>query len=601
MKDKEIKEKNFVDFFIAEVEGYTLWKEDRGKQGYLYTVYDPDMALVIKFKSYNDIEKAKNIKKSPVYKDFLDYVREDQLYGAPIEGEDSDDDDSDDTASKGVDDDNGSSNGGRTVHTGYNYPGGYYRGWDWDDDDDYGYGGYYSNPYWKGGSYKPTPKKTGFFDEYTKSDTVVFHKTDNTTDMLSQIYEGKGWDVFRSTYDLDEAELFKVVDAHKRVVCLGHGSGYGLIGMFGPEMAPHFKDKQLFIIWCNADEYFKKYSIGQGQFVTGNMPSEVWECSAAGCGSISKELMLENITYWSKLCADVTEACLNGNVKESVDYIRKNYLELYGNHPVTIYNCNRTQCLGEEQPLPEYEFKGKKLEGKDIPVDGFDEEAFLKNPTEKASECPRLPDYKPPVPKYEPKKGNAVTIPSNAKYVQQSLFDFDQYEKDYKEVKPFYDELAKGMTYNQLFARGIDTYEQQFVDKAEDHFKPRISRGDLYDMFYDWAEEKMREPSFYKQMVTSAQATPTPIKQSYTANEQGQKVCDFWATFLPYYTAKEFLHDKYIPIRNDLVKKAIEKFPNNYEETKLDDKHYQEELETLYYEWSRHLDNSKFKKPIADA
>ena len=213
--------------------------------------------------------------------------------------------------------------------------------------------GYYNPTYGSGYSgynrtctYTPPKKRTGFFDEFTKSNTLVLHKTDPTTTMLDQLYEGKGWDVIQSTYDLDQEELFRVVDAHERIVCLGHGSGYGLIGMFGPEMAPHFKDKKLFIIWCNADEYFTKHNIGQGQFVTGNMPSEVWECRAAGCGDIGKQEMLDNITYWSKLCADVVENCLEGNVAPSVEYIRYNYIKAYGEHPVTRYNSIRTKIQG---------------------------------------------------------------------------------------------------------------------------------------------------------------------------------------------------------------------------------------------------------------
>jgi len=194
--------------------------------------------------------------------------------------------------------------------------------------------------------YKPIEKKKGFYNDFTKSNTLVFHKTDSSTTMLSQIYEGKGWDVLHSCYDLDEEELFKVVDAHERIVCLGHGYGGGLMGMFGKEMAPHFKDKKLFIIWCNADVYFTTNNIGDGYFITGNMPSEVGESIAAGCGNISKEEMLNNITYWSKLCADVVEKCLEGDVVSSVKYIRENYIKEYGTHPVTRYNSIRTKMQG---------------------------------------------------------------------------------------------------------------------------------------------------------------------------------------------------------------------------------------------------------------
>ena len=410
-----------IDEPIAEKDDYFLYIEDRGRNGFLYSIYkdedDGDYRLVYSWISYYNASLAKDITKTIVYRTFLDSIEQDKADeevmfdddGVVINSSDSRYYDYDDD----YDDDDYLYPRSKATHTGYNYPS-YTRG--------------YTRSYSTGYSYTPKPKEKGFFDKYTKSNTLVFHKTDSSTDMLAQIYEGKGWDVLRSTYNLDEEELFKVVDAHERIVCLGHGSSYGLIGMFGGEMAPHLKDKKLFVIWCNADGYFKQHNIGKGQFITGNMPSEVWECSAAGCGSISAQLMLENITYWSKLCADVCEKCLNGDVKSSVDYIRKNYLEQYGNHPVTIYNSNRTQCLGEPQPLPSYQFKGKPLTGADIPYEGYNQEEFLKNPTEK------IPYTKPSYNsnywwnKDDDKANKASNSSNNAPYKQLSLFDKDEDE-----------------------------------------------------------------------------------------------------------------------------------------------------------------------------
>lgn len=205
------------------------------------------------------------------------------------------------------------------------------------------YGGY---------SYTPKAKSTGFLDKLNKSDTLVIHCADRSTDMLSQIYNGKGWDVLRDG-DIDKNELHQLLQSHDRIVCLGHGTSGGLINaqgggtVIGAAEAPYLKDKKLFVIWCNADGYFNAHNIGKGQFITGNMPSEVWECRAAGCGEISSELMLENITYWSKLCADVVDRALAGDAQGAVDYVRDKYIEKYGNHPVTIYNAERTKVHGK--------------------------------------------------------------------------------------------------------------------------------------------------------------------------------------------------------------------------------------------------------------
>lgn len=201
-------------------------------------------------------------------------------------------------------------------------------------------------------TYQPPKKSTGFLDKLNKSDTLVIHCADKSTDMLSQIYQGKGWDVLRDG-NIDKEELHQLLESHDKIICLGHGTAGGLINIqgggnvIGPDEAPYLKNKKLFVIWCNADAYFKRHGIGNGQFITGNMPSEVWECRAAGCGNISSDLMLENITYWSKLCADVVERALSGNAQGAVDYVRDKYIEKYGDHPVTIYNAERTKVQGK--------------------------------------------------------------------------------------------------------------------------------------------------------------------------------------------------------------------------------------------------------------
>lgn len=392
-ENKNLNEETFFEFYdskdedniIAEIDDYTLVKVDLGNKKFLYKVFDPDMQEVTSWRSLVDIEKAKNIYKTTEYTRFNREVLLDQETKEEDEANDVEYDDLTDTE---------------------------YGGWSWDDDDDDDYYGFnkqlakdekrsqdYNSKFsnsniWGKSSYYSDWKEPDPIDiePYCKSDTLVMHLDDPSTVMLGQVYDGKGWDVIRSKHGISDKDLAAIVDRHDRLVFLGHGTSGGLIGFFGGEMAKHIEDKKVFAIWCNADGYFNRYGIGKGQFVTGNMPSEVWECSYAGCGHISKQLMLDNITYWSKLCADVTEDCLEGKVKESVDYVRKNYLEKYGNHPVSIYNAKRTQCLGEEQPLPEYEFKGEPLKDDEKPYSSFNEEEFLKNPTENGRD-PNPPKY----------------------------------------------------------------------------------------------------------------------------------------------------------------------------------------------------------------
>lgn len=210
----------------------------------------------------------------------------------------------------------------------------------------------YSGSSWSSYVYTPPKKSTGFLDKLNKSDTLVIHCQDRSTEMLGQIYSGKNWDVLRDG-NIDKDELHQLLQSHDRIVCLGHGTGSGLINVqgggatIGTAEAPFLKDKKLFVIWCNADKYFESHGIGNGQFITGNMPSETYECSGAGCGNISADLMLENITYWSKLCADVVERALSGDAAGAAKYVQDKYIEKYGDHPVTIYNAERTKVQGQ--------------------------------------------------------------------------------------------------------------------------------------------------------------------------------------------------------------------------------------------------------------
>ena len=197
---------------------------------------------------------------------------------------------------------------------------------------------------------------TGLAEGLKNSDTLVIHCADRSTEMLSQLYEGRGWDILRDG-SIAEEELHDLLKCHSKVFMLGHGTPSGLINVqrskggkrwtvIDDRYVEDLKGKHLFVIWCNADEFFDKIGIGEGQFITGNIPSETWECSAAGCGYISPQEMLENITYWSKLCADVVDNCLNGDVANSVRYIRENYIRAFGEHPVTRYNAIRSKIHG---------------------------------------------------------------------------------------------------------------------------------------------------------------------------------------------------------------------------------------------------------------
>lgn len=212
---------------------------------------------------------------------------------------------------------------------------------------------YYDNYYRS--KYVPPKKSTGFLETLNKSDTFVIHCEDRTTEMLKQIYEGKNWDVLRDG-NIDKDELQSLIESHDKIICLGHGTSFGLINRqgggytVGPTEAKYLKNKKLFIIWCNASDYAKTH--GLHGFITGNMPSDKWEARAVGY-NVEEKYMDDNITFWSKCCADYVDQALRGDFKGAAANIVKDYLAVYGDETkwndqelgITKYNAERTTAV----------------------------------------------------------------------------------------------------------------------------------------------------------------------------------------------------------------------------------------------------------------
>lgn len=204
-------------------------------------------------------------------------------------------------------------------------------------------------------SYKTSKEEA--LKKYCNSNTLCFHKADPTTTMLEQIYAGRGWDVITDANEMSSDTIAALIDAHERIVMLGHGSAYGLIGFINSSHASHLKDKKLFALWCNADAYCNNYlKDKKGFFACGNMPSDEHEANWVGY-HVSHKYMDDNITYWCKLCGDVVEQCLEGDADAGCKYIRDKYWEKYHKGSadevgITKYNYVRTKVAGQAN-LPE--------------------------------------------------------------------------------------------------------------------------------------------------------------------------------------------------------------------------------------------------------
>lgn len=109
--------------------------------------------------------------------------------------------------------------------------------------------------------------------------TLVIHPEDSTTDVLCVIYEGKDWTVIRDIPH--KSALIEAINAHDRIIMLGHGTPQGLINTKQKNLAIDstfvylLKDKPCVCIWCNADMFVNRYKL-KGIY-TGMIVSEYHE------------------------------------------------------------------------------------------------------------------------------------------------------------------------------------------------------------------------------------------------------------------------------------------------------------------------------------
>ena len=89
-------------------------------------------------------------------------------------------------------------------------------------------------------------------------ETFVLCPDDRSTDFLHEIFRDKGYTVV-TRWNISEHALMAMIEAHQRILFLGHGSKYGLIGFSSIFMNPKFikllQTKECVCIWCNADQY----------------------------------------------------------------------------------------------------------------------------------------------------------------------------------------------------------------------------------------------------------------------------------------------------------------------------------------------------------
>lgn len=167
-----------------------------------------------------------------------------------------------------------------------------------------------------------------------QSETLVLHPDDPTTDFLSEIYKGKGYNVIDDPFTGNDtiAELLK---DHNRIIALGHGCESGLFGALGmmidSGLVSLLMDKELIFIWCNADQFMREHQL-KG-FYSGMFISECTEADLFGI-PYDDELQIEISNDWF---ASILGKHINS------DNILKNVKQEYHDpdDPIVTFNRDR--------------------------------------------------------------------------------------------------------------------------------------------------------------------------------------------------------------------------------------------------------------------
>lgn len=171
-----------------------------------------------------------------------------------------------------------------------------------------------------------------------QSETLVIHPDDPTTDFLCEIYKGKGYNVIDDPFTGNDT-IAELIKDHKRIIALGHGCDFGLYGglemMINSSLVSLLVEKELFFIWCNADQFVKEHQL-KG-FYSGMFISEVQEAQLYNIETDQSTISRSNSLFAALLGKHLDSA--NGDIL--IPLKQEYYIE---NDPVVTFNRNRLYC-----------------------------------------------------------------------------------------------------------------------------------------------------------------------------------------------------------------------------------------------------------------
>jgi len=162
------------------------------------------------------------------------------------------------------------------------------------------------------------------------------HPEDSSTAFLSAIYDKKCWDVINDPF-INQEQIVSLIEAHDRIICLGHGSPFGLFGGFEflihDGIATLLRQKEMVSIWCHADQFMRVHKLVG--FFSGMFISEAEEASMFDIPyKDKKEIEISNNLFATVLsnCIDsenILEKLLRGYKSMDNSIIKFNRDRLY--------------------------------------------------------------------------------------------------------------------------------------------------------------------------------------------------------------------------------------------------------------------------------
>ena len=176
---------------------------------------------------------------------------------------------------------------------------------------------------------------------------TVIHATDPTTQALTHLYEERHDVVCRLTETATNGDVVRAIRNAESLMMLGHGNEYGLFStpncsgqyerlLVSGRHVEFIRPKQCIAIWCNADEFARRYGL-HGLF-SGMIISEMEEAALYGIPTTKEELDEELHRFARRLAFCIERYALE-DVPEKMKALNDKQ------SPLTLFNYDRLFCI----------------------------------------------------------------------------------------------------------------------------------------------------------------------------------------------------------------------------------------------------------------